>query len=189
MTDQPTPPTDSPPAAHKRLPSLVLVNTGEGKGKSTAAFGTALRAVARGWKVGVVQFLKSGEWKVGEEDVGRRLGIDWWALGDGFTWDSDDIDESEAVAREAWLSAKTRIGSDEYDLLILDEVTYPINWGWIEMDDVLSTIANRPSRLNLILTGRDAPTALIDVADTVTEMKKVKHAFDEGVMARRGIDY
>ena len=189
MTDQPSPPTESPPAAHKRLSSLVLVNTGDGKGKSTAAFGTALRAVARGWKVGVVQFLKSGEWKVGEEDVGRRLGIDWWALGDGFTWDSDDIDESEAVAREAWLSAKTRIVSDEYDLLILDEVTYPINWGWIDIDDVLSAIANRPSRLNLILTGRDAPTALIEVADTVTEMKKVKHAFDEGVMARRGIDY
>ncbi len=189
MTDQPSPPTEPPPAAHKRLSSLVLVNTGEGKGKSTAAFGTALRAVARGWKVGVVQFLKSGEWKVGEEDVGRRLGIDWWALGDGFTWDSDDIDESEAIAREAWLSAKTRIGSDEYDLLILDEVTYPINWGWIDIDDVLSAIANRPSRLNLILTGRDAPTALIEVADTVTEMKKVKHAFDEGVMARRGIDY
>ena len=189
MTDQYSPPTESPPTGHQRLPSLVLVNTGDGKGKSTAAFGTALRAIARGWKVGVVQFLKSGEWKVGEEDVGRRLGIDWWALGDGFTWDSDDIDESEAIAREAWLSAKTRIGSDEYDLLILDEVTYPINWGWIDIDDVLSAIANRPSRLNLILTGRDAPTALIEVADTVTEMKKVKHAFDQGVMARRGIDY
>ena len=189
MTDQPSPPTEPPPAAHKRLSSLVLVNTGEGKGKSTAAFGTALRAVARGWKVGVVQFLKSGEWKVGEEDVGRKLGIDWWALGDGFTWDSDDIDESQAIAREAWLSAKTRIDSDEYDLLILDEVTYPINWGWIDIDDVLSAIAHRPSRLNLILTGRDAPAALIQVADTVTEMKKVKHAFDEGVMARRGIDY
>jgi cob(I)alamin adenosyltransferase len=189
VTDQTSPPTEPPPAAHKRLPSLVLVNTGEGKGKSTAAFGTALRAISRGWKVGVVQFLKSGEWKVGEEAVGRRLGIDWWALGDGFTWDSDDIDESEAVAREAWLRAKTRIVSDDYDLLILDEVTYPINWGWIDIDDVLSTIANRPSRLNLILTGRDAPAALIAVADTVTEMKKVKHAFDEGVMARRGIDY
>jgi cob(I)alamin adenosyltransferase len=167
----------------------VLVNTGEGKGKSTAAFGTALRAVARGWKVGVVQFLKSGEWKVGEEEVGRRLGMDWWALGDGFTWDSDDMDESEAIAREAWLSAKTRIGSDEYDLLILDEITYPINWGWIDIDDVVAAIAHRPSRLNLILTGRDAPVALVEAADTVTEMRKVKHAFDEGIMARRGIDY
>ena len=189
MTTPDVPPTEAPPTGHHRAPSLVLVNTGDGKGKSTAAFGTALRAIARGWKVGVVQFLKSGEWKVGEEDVGRRLGIDWWALGDGFTWDSDDIDESEAIAREAWLSAKTRIGSDEYDLLILDEVTYPINWGWIDIDDVLSAIENRPSRLNLILTGRDAPIALIEVADTVTEMKKVKHAFGPAVMARRGTRY
>jgi cob(I)alamin adenosyltransferase len=115
--------------------------------------------------------------------------MDWWALGDGFTWDSDDMDESEAIAREAWLSAKTRIGSDEYDLLILDEITYPINWGWIDIDDVVAAIAHRPSRLNLILTGRDAPVALVEAADTVTEMRKVKHAFDAGVMARRGIDY
>jgi cob(I)alamin adenosyltransferase len=165
------------------------VNTGDGKGKSTAAFGTALRALARGWKVGVVQFLKSGEWKVGEEKLGRELGIDWWALGDGFTWDSDDIDESEAIAREAWSSTRSRIESDEYDLLILDEITYPINWGWIGVDDVLAAIENRPPRLNLILTGRDAPPALIDVADTVTEMRKLKHAFDVGVIAKRGIDY
>jgi cob(I)alamin adenosyltransferase len=168
---------------------LVLVNTGDGKGKSTAAFGTALRAVARGWKVGVIQFLKSGEWKVGEESIGRRLGIDWWALGDGFTWDSEDMEESEAIAREAWASARERIESDEYDLLILDEITYPVNWGWIEVDELLSVIAARPDRLNLILTGRDAPAELVQVADTVTEMKKVKHAYDEGIMARRGIDY
>jgi cob(I)alamin adenosyltransferase len=189
MTDPATPPTEPPPRAQRRQPSLVLVNTGEGKGKSTAAFGTALRAVARGWKVGVVQFLKSGEWKVGEETVGRDLGIDWWALGDGFTWDSDDISESEAIAREAWASARSRIESDEYDLLILDEITYPINWGWIDLADVLSVIEGRPARLNLILTGRDAPDELVDAADTVTEMKKIKHAFDAGVMARRGIDY
>jgi cob(I)alamin adenosyltransferase len=189
MTNPEVPPTEAPPTGHHRAPSLVLVNTGEGKGKSTAAFGTALRAIARGWKVGVVQFLKSGEWKVGEEAIGRKLGIDWWALGDGFTWDSADIDESEAIAREAWLSAKARIGSDEYDLLILDEITYPINWGWIDIDDVLTVISKRPTRLNLILTGRDAPPSLVDIADTVTEMRKVKHAFDAGVIARRGIDY
>ena len=188
MTD-PSPPTKPPPAAHRRLPSLVLVNTGDGKGKSSAAFGTALRAIARGWKVGVVQFLKSGEWKVGEEKVGRELGIDWWALGDGFTWDSDDIDESEAIAREAWAGARSRIESDQYDLLILDEITYPVNWGWIDLEDVLAAIETRPSRLNLILTGRDAPAGLIEIADTVTEMKKVKHVFDAGVMAKRGIDY
>ena len=144
QSDRSSQPTDwSPPAATARLPSLVLVNTGEGKGKSTAAFGTALRAIARLESRGrpVPQV---GEWKVGEEAIGRKLGIDWWALGDGFTWDSADIDESEAIAREAWLSAKDRIGSDEYDLLILDEITYPINWGWIDIDDVLTAISNRP---------------------------------------------
>jgi cob(I)alamin adenosyltransferase len=187
MTDQP--PTQPPARATVREPSLVLVNTGEGKGKSTAAFGTALRAVARGWKVGVIQFLKSGEWRVGEESVGRDLGMDWWALGDGFTWDSEDMEESEAIAREAWSVARERIGSGEYDLVILDEVTYPINWGWIALDEVVHVVTHRPERVNLVLTGRDAPAGLIDVADTVTEMHKVKHAFDRGVMARRGIDY
>jgi cob(I)alamin adenosyltransferase len=187
MTDQP--PTQPPARATVREPSLVLVNTGEGKGKSTAAFGTALRAVARGWKVGVIQFLKSGEWRVGEESVGRDLGMDWWALGDGFTWDSEDMEESEAIAREAWSVARERIGSGEYDLVILDEVTYPINWGWIALDEVVHVVTHRPERVNLVLTGRDAPAGLIEVADTVTEMHKVKHAFDRGVMARRGIDY
>jgi cob(I)alamin adenosyltransferase len=166
-----------------------LINTGDGKGKSTAAFGTALRALARGWKVGVVQFLKSGEWRVGEETVGGRLGIDWWALGDGFTWDSENMEESEAIAREAWAVAKEKIASGQYDLVILDEVTYPINWGWIALDDVLAAVSTRPDNVNLILTGRDAPAELIEAADTVTEMVKVKHAFDRGVMARRGLDY
>ncbi len=189
MTDPTQPPTEAPPPGDHREPSLVLVNTGDGKGKSTAAFGTALRAVARGWKVAVIQFLKSGDWKVGEEKVGRELGLDWWALGDGFTWDSDDLEESEAIAREAWAWARDRIGSGEYDLVILDEVTYPVNWGWIELGDLIAVIRDRPSRVNLILTGRDAPDELIDLADTVTEMKKVKHAYDAGIMAKRGIDY
>ncbi len=193
MTDKTTPPTgpptEPPEKASKREPSLILINTGDGKGKSTAAFGTAMRAVARGWNVAVVQFLKSGEWSVGEEEIGRQVGIDWWALGDGFTWDSEDLEESEAIAREAWSAAREIVGSGKYDLVILDEVTYPINWGWIATADVLSTLKERPENVNVFITGRDASEALIDVADTVTEMKKVKHAFDRGVMARRGIDY
>lgn len=183
------PPTDAPPRGTVRRPSLVLINTGDGKGKSTAAFGTAMRAVARGWKVAVVQFLKSGEWNVGEEKIGRQIGIDWWALGDGFTWDSEDMGESEAIAREAWARAEEIIESGDYDLAILDEVTYPINWGWIELQDVIEALETRPENLNVILTGRDAPGELVDVADTVTEMRKVKHVYDRGVMARRGIDY
>jgi cob(I)alamin adenosyltransferase len=148
-----------------------------------------MRAVARGWKVGVVQFLKSGGWSVGEEKVGRQIGIDWWSLGDGFTWDSEDMDESTAIAREAWSRATDLINSGDYQLLVFDEITYPINWGWIELAEVVDVIAARPETLNLILTGRDAPPELIDIADTVTEMVKVKHAYDRGVIARRGIDY
>jgi cob(I)alamin adenosyltransferase len=188
MTEQ-TPPTEAPPKGSVRAHSLLLVNTGDGKGKSTAAFGTAIRAVARGWKVAVIQFLKSGEWSVGEEKIGRQVGIDWWALGDGFTWDSKDMDESEAVARAAWRQAVDTIASGQYELVVLDEVTYPINWGWIDLDDVVATLRDRPEKVNVILTGRDAPEALIELADTVTEMRKVKHAYDAGIMARRGIDY
>ena len=189
MSDQQTPPTSPPPKGNVRQSSLLLVNTGDGKGKSTAAFGTAMRAVARGWKVAVIQFLKSGEWNVGEEKVGRQIGIDWWALGDGFTWDSEDMDESEAIAREAWDEAAAQISSAGYDLVILDEITYPINWGWVDLQEVISVLDRRPLKVNVIVTGRDAPPELIDIADTVTEMKKIKHAYDKGVMARRGIDY
>jgi cob(I)alamin adenosyltransferase len=189
VTERREPPTDAPQKGDKRASSLVLVNTGDGKGKSTAAFGTAIRAVARGWRVGIIQFLKSSDWSVGEERVGRQLGMDWWALGDGFTWDSDNLEETASIAAEAWGSARERIASGEYELLVLDEITYPINWGWIDLDEVISVIVRRPEHVNLILTGRDAPQALIEIADTVTEMRKVKHAYDHGVMARRGIDY
>ena len=188
MPDQ-VPPTEAPPKATMRVPSLLLVNTGDGKGKSTAAFGTAMRAIARGWRVAVVQFLKSGDWSVGEEKIGRQVGIDWWALGDGFTWDSQSMEESEAIARAAWEHAQSLIASADYDLIVLDEVTYPINWGWIDVDEAVSTLRDRPDQVNVILTGRDAPAPIVDIADTVTEMRKVKHAFDRGVMARRGIDY
>lgn len=183
------PPTEAPPKGDVREPSLVLINTGDGKGKSTAAFGTLLRAVSRGWKVGVIQFLKSGEWQVGEEKILTGLGVAWWSMGDGFTWDSKDIDESEAIAGEAWARARELIGSGEYDVILLDEVTYPINWGWIDVSEVVATITERPRRTSVILTGRDAPEPLVEIADTVTEMVKVKHAYDRGVMARRGIDY
>ena len=137
----------------------------------------------------MIQFLKSGEWSVGEEKIGRQIGIDWWVLGDGFTWDSESMEESEAIARKAWETAKEKIGSGEYQLLVLDEITYPINWGWIAMEDVVAGIRDRPETVSLILTGRDAPPEIIEVADTVTDMRKVKHAYDRGVMARRGIDY
>jgi cob(I)alamin adenosyltransferase len=187
--------TEQPPIEAPAVPertatrSIVIVNTGDGKGKTTAAIGVLVRAVARGWRVAVIQFVKGGDWKVGEEDVATRLGVDWWTLGEGFTWDSDDLDVDSATARAAWDAAKARIGSGDYDLVVLDEITYPINWGWIDGEDVATTIRDRPATVNVIATGRDAPDALIGVADTVTEMVKVRHAFDRGVRARRGIEY
>jgi cob(I)alamin adenosyltransferase len=187
MTTQP-PAGDPVKPPVRRVGSLVLVNTGDGKGKSTAAFGTALRAIARGWKVCVIQFLKSGEWKVGEEEIGHRLGIEWWAIGDGFTWDSKDMDRTEAIARAAWSAARQKISSGDFEMVLLDEITYTLNWGWVDTDEVVEVIANRPAHVNVIATGRDAPQKLIDIADTVTEMTKIKHAFDTGVRAKRGID-
>lgn len=187
--------TTAPPTEHEhpdgvhRAPSVVIVNTGDGKGKSTSAFGVMTRAIARGWSVAVIQFVKSGEWKVGEEKVGRQLGVDWWAIGEGFSWESDDLSRDEAVAREAWRHAAAVIAAGAHQLVILDEVTYPINWGWIDGDEVASALRDRPEKVNVVATGRDAPAALVDVADTVTEMRKVKHAYDTGIRASRGIDY
>ncbi len=184
------PRTEDPrPKELRRADSLVLVNTGHGKGKSTAAFGVIMRAVARGWPVGVVQFLKSGDWNTGEEQVARQLGVDWWAIGEGFSWDSDDLSEDEAVAQEAWRHAKHLLSAATHRLVVLDEITYPINWGWIDGDDVVAAVRDRDRSVNVVMTGRDAPQELLDVADTATEMRVIKHAYETGIRAKRGIDY
>jgi cob(I)alamin adenosyltransferase len=176
-----------PPLARQR--SVVLVNTGDGKGKSTAAFGVVLRGVARGWRVSVVQFVKSSKWKVGEEKVCRRLGVEWAQTGDGFSWLSDDLERSQALAGAAWDLARETIAAGEHRLVVLDELTYPMNWGWIPAEEVAEALRSRPEDVNVIATGRDAPRELIEVADTVTEMRKVRHAYDRGVRAKRGIDF
>lgn len=196
MSDTPRPtPTAAPPEDHheppepRRAESLVLVNTGDGKGKSTAAFGVVLRGVARGWRVSVIQFVKSDRWKVGEEDVCRRLGVDWAKTGDGFSWLSDDLERSRALAGAAWELARATIVGGEHQLVVLDEITYPIGWGWISGEEVGRVLRERPEHVNVIATGRGASAELIDVADTVTEMTKVRHAYDRGVRAKRGIDF
>ena len=173
----------------RRQSSLVMVNTGHGKGKSTAAFGVVMRSVARGWQVSVIQFMKSGRWQVGEEAVARQLGVDWAATGDGFSWLSDDLERSRALADAAWRLAAETIAAGKHHLVVLDEITYPMNWGWIPSDEVAAAIRDRPEHVNLIATGRDAPEPLLAVADTVTEMRKIRHAFDTGVRAKRGIDF
>lgn len=184
------PPTENPiPAGGGRSDSVILVNTGDGKGKSTAAFGVMVRALAMDWKVGVVQFIKSGKWKVGEEKLGRQLGVDWHSVGDGFTWESDNLDHDKAIAEQGWNQARELISAGEHRLVILDEITYLMNWGWIDTDEVIASIESRPAHVNIVATGRDAPEPLIEVADTVTEMRKIKHAYDTGVLAKKGIDY
>lgn len=167
----------------------MLVNTGNGKGKSTAAFGTMIRAVARGWPVAVVQFLKSGKWRTGEEKVARDLGVEWFAIGEGFTWDSEDLSRDEAVAREAWRQAASLLASGTHRLVVLDEITYPMNWGWLDTDEVVAAIRDRSPKVNVICTGRDAPEPLLELADTATEMRVLKHAYQSGIRAMKGIDY
>ena len=151
--------------------------------------GIVRELLARGWKVAVVQFVKSGDWKVGEELIGRQLGVDWFNEGDGFTWDSNDLDHDKELARAGWARAAALVRAGEHQLVVLDELTYLMNWGWIDADDVLRTLAERPATVNVVVTGRDASQALIDIADTVTEMRNVKHAYDRGIAAKRGIDY
>lgn len=177
------------PDTLRRAESLILINTGDGKGKSSAAFGVMGRAWARGWRVCVVQFLKSGKWQSGEHKLATHLGIEWHSLGDGFTWESTDIDETAAKARHAWSVAREKIASGTYQLVILDEVTYAVNYGWIDVADVVATLTERPAKTNVILTGRNAPEELLALADTATEMRVIKHAYDQGIRAMKGIEY
>jgi cob(I)alamin adenosyltransferase len=133
--------------------------------------------------------VKSGKWRTGEEAAGRALGVDWWSLGDGFTWDSTDMDRTEAIAREAWLGAAELIRAGKHRLVVLDEITYPMNWGWIDTVEVVQTIRSRPHDVSIVATGREAPAQLREIADTVTEMVSEKHAFDQGLRAMRGIEF
>jgi len=183
MAGEPEQPT------RRRADSIVLLNTGHGKGKSSAAFGVMGRGWARGWTVGVVQFVKGGKWKTGERKLADHLGIEWHTLGDGFTWESTDLDETAARGRHAWDEAAARLASGHYDLLILDELTYAVTYGWVPVADVVAGITGRAPRTNVVITGRDAAPELVAVADTVTEMRKVKHAYDAGIGAKKGIEY
>ncbi len=174
----------------RRVDSVVVVNTGDGKGKSTAAFGVMGRGWARGWRVGVVQFMKSGDWKVGEQKLADHLGVDWWTLGDGFTWESTDLDESAAKNIHAWGVARDKLASGDYDLLDprRAHLRRQLRLGLGGRRGRRASRGGAP-KTNVVITGRDAPPELIEIADTVTEMRKVKHAYEQGIRAMKGIEY
>ena len=169
---------------------LVIVNTGNGKGKSTSAFGVLLRAWGRGFRICVIQFIKAetGQW--GEIKAARKLGIDWFTTGDGFTWTSKDMDETIARAQHGWQIAREKILSKAYDLIILDEFTYALHFGWLDTTEVIDWLkTNKPADIHLMITGRDAPAALIEYADLVTEMQEIKHPYQKGIQAQAGIEF
>ncbi len=169
---------------------LVIVYTGDGKGKTSAALGTAIRALGTGWKVAFLQFMK-GAWKSGEENVVPLFDGQWLLrkLGRGFTWDHDSLDEDIQAAREAWQEALGILFSGEYELVVLDEINYVLSYGFLDVNQVIEALRQRPQHVHVVCTGRNAPHALVEFADLVTEMRKVKHPFDQGILAQRGIDF
>lgn len=187
------PPTHKPydkPEGERR--GLLIVNTGDGKGKSTAAFGLALRAHGRGKAVKIFQFMKVPSARFGEHRMFEQLGIPIEGLGDGFSWKSQDLEHSAQLAREGWIKAKAAIQSGDYFMVLLDEFTYPLIYGWMEpiggVEEVIQTLFDRPSQTHVVITGRRCPPEIIELADTVTEMTMIKHAFKAGIPAQRGIE-
>jgi cob(I)alamin adenosyltransferase len=175
---------------------LLIVTTGTGKGKSTAAFGLMLRAWAQEWPIGVYQFVKSGKWRVGEHAAAAVLSeaetggrIDWFKMGDGWTWTSRDLAESADLAREGWEEVKRRIADETYRFLVLDEFTYPMHFGWVDTAEVVQVLRDRPGFQHVVVTGRYAPAELIDAADLVSEVGKIKHPLDEGIRGQKGIEW
>lgn len=180
--------------ARKEEKGLILVNTGDGKGKSTAGFGLAIRAAGQGMKVAVVQFTK-GSWKTGEAEAFKRFPeIDHFVVGDGFTWDTQNRKEDTASARRGWelvldLVERCRGESPAYRLIVLDELNIVVRYDYLPASEVVEALRNKPEQLHVCVTGRDAHPDLIAIADTVTEMKMVKHAYDAGIKAQRGIEF
>ncbi|OXM47458.1 cob(I)yrinic acid a,c-diamide adenosyltransferase [Amycolatopsis alba] len=197
-----TVPNDGLTTRQRRNRPLLAVHTGEMKGKSTAAFGMALRAWNQGWSIGVFQFVKSAKWRVGEEAAFRALGklhedtgqggaVEWHKMGEGWSWarKAGSDEDHAANAREGWAEIKRRLSAETHDFYVLDEFSYLLKWGWLEVDDVVSTLTARPGHQHVVITGRYAPPELIEAADLVTEMTKVKHPMDAGQKGQRGIEW
>ncbi|MFE0591359.1 cob(I)yrinic acid a,c-diamide adenosyltransferase [Micromonospora echinospora] len=195
-------PDDGLTTRQRRNRPLLIVHTGAMKGKSTAAFGLALRGWNQGWSIAVFQFVKSAKWTVGEENALTTLGrvheetgrggpVSWYKMGAGWSWSRTQGTEADhaAQAAEGWAEIKRRIAADAHDLYVLDEFTYPMKWGWVDVDDVVATLAERPGRQHVVITGRDADPRLVEAADLVTEMTKIKHPMDAGQKGQRGIEW
>ncbi len=172
----------------KRRKGLVIVNTGNGKGKTTAALGLLFRAWGHGMKVAMLQFLKSDA-ECGEHLAARRIGLEVITHGSGFVRRPEDIEKGRKMALELWEMAKDKVLSGQYDMIVLDEFSYPLKLGWLAVDDVLDVLRRRPPTLHVIITGRDIPAGILDFADLVTEMREVKHPFRQGVVAQKGIEF
>jgi cob(I)alamin adenosyltransferase len=169
--------------------SLVIVNTGDGKGKTTAALGLLLRAWGQNMGVVMLHFLKAQTGNWGEVKAARKLGVEIIPLGDGFTWLSKDIEQDRLLAQQCWRRCRELIESDRYDIVIMDEMTYCFKFGWLDLTEVLEVLARRPPNLHVVITGRDAPEELVEFADLVTEMREVKHPYRRGVKAQKGIEF
>ncbi|MDI3314354.1 MAG: cob(I)yrinic acid a,c-diamide adenosyltransferase [Mycobacterium sp.] len=195
-------PDDGLTTRARRHTPVLAVHTGAGKGKSTAAFGMALRAWNAGLSVAVFQFVKSARWKVGEEGAFRELGrlhdehglggsVEWHKMGAGWSWSRKSGTDGDHVAAAAngWAEIARRLAGCRHDFYLLDEFTYPLQWGWVDVDDVVDTLLSRPGRQHVVITGRDAPQRLIDAADLVTEMTKIKHPMDAGRKGQQGIEW
>jgi cob(I)alamin adenosyltransferase len=195
-------PDDQLTTRQRRNRPLLMVHTGDGKGKSTAAFGLALRGWNQGFRIAVFQFVKSAKWRIGEQTVLERLGalhtetgeggpVEWHKMGSGWSWSrkaGSDADHAQEAAA-GWAEIKRRLAAESHDLYVLDEFSYPINWAWVDIDDVVETLSTRPGHQHVVITGRKADQRLIDIADLVTEMTNVKHPMDAGQKGQRGIEW
>ncbi len=197
-----TVPDDGLTTRERRNRPLIMVHTGPGKGKSTAAFGLAMRGWNQGFSIGVFQFVKSAKWRIGEQTVLERLGelheetgeggpVAWHKMGSGWSWSRKAGSEEDhaADAAEGWQEIKRALAEERHDLYVLDEFTYPMKWGWVDVDDVVSTLVNRPGRQHVVITGRHADPRLVEAANLVTEMGQVKHPMEVGQKGQRGIEW
>jgi cob(I)alamin adenosyltransferase len=195
-------PDDGLTTRERRNRPLIMVHTGPGKGKSTAAFGLAMRGWNQGFSIGVFQFVKSAKWRIGEQTVLERLGqlheetgeggpVTWHKMGSGWSWSRKAGTEEDhaADAAEGWAEIKRALAEERHDLYVLDEFTYPMKWGWVDVDDVVDTLTGRPGRQHVVITGRHADPRLIEAANLVTEMGQVKHPMEVGQKGQRGIEW